>query len=204
MRPLTLDDLLPLEEFAAKRREYFESHRRYLDQYRRVRIGPSATLVFENRQTLWFRVHEMLRIARLAEPQLVNKELDLFNRLLPGAGQLQAALLIAVTDESKLSSELAPWDDLGNEHLRLFIGQDNYAGSVLTCRPEDRCVGAVHWLQFKLDELGRRQLADFRHPAFVEITLEAYPHRSPALSAEIRQSLVDDLNMSDVAPQAAA
>jgi hypothetical protein len=69
-------------------------------------------------------------------------------------------LLIAVNDESQLSSELALWADLGNEHLRLSIGQDNFAGGVLTCRPEDRCLGAVHWVQFKLDELGRRQLAE--------------------------------------------
>ena len=52
MRLLTQDDLLPLSEFAGQRREYFEAHQRYLDRYRRIRIGPSLTLVFENRQTL--------------------------------------------------------------------------------------------------------------------------------------------------------
>ncbi len=56
MRPLTPDDLLPLEEFAGQRRQHFEAHRRYVDRYRRVRLGPRLALVFENRQTLWFRV----------------------------------------------------------------------------------------------------------------------------------------------------
>src|SRR5712691_9716876 len=100
MRPLTLDDLLPLDEYAGRRREFFESLGRYLDRYRRVRIGPRVTLLFENRQTLWFRVQEVLRIARLAEPVRVQEELNLYNRLLPGRGRLQAALLIEVTDES--------------------------------------------------------------------------------------------------------
>src|SRR6516225_6673804 len=99
MRPLTLDDLMPLDEYAGRRREFFESHRRYLDRYRRVRTGPRLTLLFENRQTLWFRVQELLRVARLAEPGLVQQELDLYNRLLPGRGWLQAALLIEVADE---------------------------------------------------------------------------------------------------------
>src|SRR5258707_12086574 len=115
MRPLTLDDLLPLDEYAARRREFFDSLQRYLDRYRRVRIGPRLTLLFENRQTLWFRVHEVLRVARLAEPRRVQQELDVYNRLLPGRGRLQAALLIEVGDEAKLTEELAPWQSLRGE-----------------------------------------------------------------------------------------
>ena len=46
MRPLTLDDLLPLEEYACRRREYFESTARYIDRYRRVRLGSRLVLLF--------------------------------------------------------------------------------------------------------------------------------------------------------------
>src|SRR6476620_9817904 len=111
MEPLTLDDLVPLEEYAGRRRDYFADHRRYLDRYRRVRVGPRLTLVFENRQTLWFRVQEVLRIARLSEPLRVQRELDLYNRLLPGRDRLQAALLISIADEARLVEELAPWQE---------------------------------------------------------------------------------------------
>src|SRR6266481_5239432 len=107
MLPLTVDDLLPLEEYVGRRREYFDSHRRYIDRYRRVRIGPRLTLIFENRQTLWFRVQEILRIARIADTFEVQQELDLYNRLLPGPNLLQAALLIEISDEKKLLEELA-------------------------------------------------------------------------------------------------
>jgi hypothetical protein len=193
MLPLSLDDLLPLDEYAGKRREYFESHCRYIDHYRRIRVGPLATLVFENRQTLWFRVQEVLRIARLSDHQAVQAELDLFNCLLPGADQLQAALLIQVNDESALTEELAPWAELCDEHISLCLGTEAYAGCVVTCRPEDRCIGAAHWIQFTLDQAGRKHLADFREPAALEIALPTYQHRSPLLSDEIRQSLVDDL-----------
>ena len=119
MKALTLDDLLPLEEYAGRRREFFEAHSRYLDSYRRIRVGPRATLLFENRQTLWFRLHELLRVARLSEPAWVQRELDLYNRLLPGRNRLQAALLLRVADESRLAEELAAWGELRGEQLRL-------------------------------------------------------------------------------------
>src|SRR5262249_39900316 len=96
MLPLTVDDLLPLEEYAPKRKEYFDAHRRYVDRYRRVRIGPKLTLIFENRQTLWFRVQEVIRIARLADAADLHQELSLYNRLLPAGNVLQAALLIDI------------------------------------------------------------------------------------------------------------
>src|SRR5262249_41249399 len=180
-----------------KRREYFDSHHRYLDRYRRIRVGPLVTLVFENRQTLWFRAQEVLRIARMSEPYLVQRELELFNRLLPGPGQLQAALLIDVADPARLPQQLAAWADLSGEHLRFRVDKEAYAGRVLTSRPEDRCIGAAHWVQFTLGAAGRQLLSDSRQPACIEITLPAYCYQSDPLSDEVRQSLADDLRSAD-------
>jgi hypothetical protein len=200
MEALTLEDLLPLEEFAGRRREFFASHARYLDRYRRVRVGPRLTLLFENRQTLWFRLQEVLRVARLSDPAGVQRELDLYNRLLPRRHRLQAAALIAVADEARLSEELAPWQELRGGELRLHLGPFGYPANLLTCRPEDRCVGTAHWVQFVLDGPGRQALADFRQPATVTVTLPAYRHDSGLLSEEVRQSLLDDLQLSDRDP----
>lgn len=197
MQPLTLDDLVPLEEYAGKRREFFDSHCRYLDRYRRIRIGPRLTLVFENRQTLWFRVQEVIRVARLAEPDLVQQELDLYNRLLPGPNQLQAALIVEIEDQSKLARELAGWKDVQGEHLRLRLGDQSYPATLITCRPEDRCTGAAHWVQFELDERARSLLANTSQSAFVDFESPAYQHQSPPLSDDLRQSLLDDLKLSD-------
>jgi hypothetical protein len=197
MLPLTVDDLLPLREYASRRREFCESHRRYLDRYRRVRIGPRVTLVFENRQTLWFRVQEIVRVARLADPMHLQEQLDLYNGLLPGLNRLHAALLIDVTDETRLAEELAPWQTLHGDDLRMHLGDAVVLAHLVTCRPEDRCVGAAHWVEFLLDDAARRGLADFSQPAFFELTHPAYRHHSPLLGDEIRQSLLDDLALSD-------
>jgi hypothetical protein len=197
MNALTLDDLLPLDEFASRRREFFAAHLHYLDRYRRVRIGPQLTLLFENRQTLWFRVQEILRVARLSEPARVQQELDLYNRLLPGRDRLQAALLLEIADETRLTEELEQWRELRGEELRLHLGSAAYLADLLTCRPEDRAIGAAHWVQFLLDPEGRRLLADGRQPAYFTVARGDYRHESPPLGEEVRQSLVEDLLLSD-------
>ena len=197
MRPLTLDDLLPLDEYADRRGEFFESHCRYLDRYRRVRLGPALTLLFENRQTLWFRIHEILRVARIADAQLLQQELDVYNHLLPARNQLQAALLIAVDPARRLTEQLMPWRELHEDQLFFSIGPRRYPAELLTCRPEDHCIGAAHWVQFTLDEEGKRRLADVRQPAFVAVNFPTYRDESPPFGDEVRQSLLDDLESSD-------
>jgi Protein of unknown function (DUF3501) len=197
MRPLTIDDLMPLEEYVGRRREFFESHRRYLDTYRRVRIGPRLTLLFENRQTLWFRVQEIVRVTRLTDPSRLRAELDVYNELLPAREQLQAALVIDVADETRLVAELAAWSNIAGDNLRLHLGANSYPAALVTCRPEDRSVGTAHWVQFHIDAAGRELLADFAVPSHFSFDNGAYRHQSSGLSAELRQSLLDDLELSE-------
>jgi hypothetical protein len=190
MRPLTLDDLLPLEEYAARRKEFFETLERYLDRYRRVRIGPSVTVVFENRQTLWFRVQELLRIARLADSPRVQQELDVYNRLLPTRDCLQAALLV-------VEEHQAAWRTLRGDDVKLRVGEANLPAELVTCRTEDLCIGSAHWLRFVVDAPDRKLLAQLRAPALMEVHTTSYEHVSLPLSADVRQSLLDDLRLSD-------
>src|ERR1051326_2715930 len=115
MQPLTPDDLFGLEEFTARRNEFFDAHQRYCDQYRRVRVGPDAVLLFENRQTLWFRVQEMLRVARLSEPDWIQRALELVNRLWPGRNVLQAALMLTGNEPPD------GWEPPRNDSIRLAL-----------------------------------------------------------------------------------
>jgi len=198
MRPLTLDDVLSLGDFASQRRDFFAAHCRYLDHYRKVRIGPKLTLQFENRQTLWFRVQDLLRIARLSEAERVQQELDLYNRLLPRRDRLQAALFIDIADEGRLNEDMTFWRLLGNgETLQMRVGETSIASRLVTTRPEDRCIGAAHWVQFILAPAERRLLADFGERACFAVSHASYPHQSPPLSDDIRQSLLEDLDLSD-------
>jgi hypothetical protein len=195
MRPLALDDLVSLEEYAAGRAEFFAAHVRYRDRYRRVRIGPKMTLIFENRQTLWFRMQEVLRVARLVEPNFIEKELAVYNRLLPGHDEIQASLLLEF-DESRWAEESKFWSSLAGENIRFVLDSIAVPANLITCRPEDRAAGASHWLQFNLGEEEQKALAEFRRPARLEVQYPGYQYVSSNLSEEMRKSLLDDLQLS--------
>jgi hypothetical protein len=196
MKPLTLDDLIPLDEYINRRREFVESHHRYVDRYRRIRIGPRLTLHFENRQTLWFRVQEIIRVARLADAAELQQELDLHNGLLPTRDLLQAALLIDIGDQPDLAQATA-WRNLEGQHLGLYLGDRRVPAALVTSRPQDRCIGAAHWLHFPIDNTSRRRLTDPKVTAFFECDTGLYHHRSANLSEPFRQSLLEDLQLSD-------
>jgi hypothetical protein len=196
MRPLALDDLLPLDDYAPRRLELFEAQCRYLDRYRRVRVGPAVTVVFENRQTLWFRVQEILRIARLAEPARVEEELAIHNRLLPGPDELHAALILD-SSNGACSDNLEKWSNLSNDAVRLHFGEQLAKTEIVTCRPEDRAIGMAHWIRFQLSPICRATLAQARQPAWLEVLKDDYHHQSLAFSNDIRTSLLEDLTLSD-------
>lgn len=190
MAPLTLDDVLPLAEFVSRRTEFFESHRRYLDRYRRVRVGPSASLIFQNRQTIWYKIQEMLRVARLADPARVARELDWYNRLLPGRGRLCAALVL------DSAVPLAEWSGLESQDIVLKSSKSVVAARVITSRPEDFCIGSSHWMEFAAGSADSCLLSGHR-PVVIEIDRPTYQHTSLPLSSTIRQSLIDDLLLSE-------
>jgi hypothetical protein len=105
--------------------------------------------------------------------------------------------LIEVPDESQLSEALAPWQSFRDNYLELCIAKSRYPARLTTCRPEDRCIGAAHWVEFTLDSAGRALLADFKKPTYFELVLLSETHKSPNLGDEVRQSLLEDLALSD-------
>ena len=100
-------------------------------------------------------------------------------------------------DETRLTEELAPWRDLRGGDLRLCLGGMHLPANLLTCRPEDQCIGASHWVQFVLDPEARRLLADFRRSVYFALTRRGISHESAPLSDDVRQSLLEDLELSD-------
>ena len=72
---LTLDDIADLRAYE-REREDFRRHNIDLKQKRRISVGPVVTLVFENRETLWFRLQELGRVARLTSAAHVRHAMD--------------------------------------------------------------------------------------------------------------------------------
>jgi hypothetical protein len=77
-----------------------------LKRVRRVPVGEHLSFVFENRDTVLFQVQEMCRVERITDDARVQDELDVYNALLPGPGELSATLFIEITDKDQIQAVL--------------------------------------------------------------------------------------------------
>src|SRR5438067_11012436 len=105
MKPLTASDIKNLQDYELERPE-FRARVIDLKNRRRVALGPLVTLLFENRDTVRFQVQEMLRVERIVKPDKVEHELEVYNELLPGPGEVAATLFIEITDQAEIQRVL--------------------------------------------------------------------------------------------------
>src|SRR5690606_41532535 len=99
-RVITPEDILPVEEYMKIRRD----HKQKLipiKKNRRVEIGPYATFYFENYDTMWSQIQEMLYIERGGDEQL-RDELDAYNPLITNGSELVATFRIEIDDTVRL------------------------------------------------------------------------------------------------------
>jgi len=193
MQKLELQDILPLDDFESQRKKFFESHIRYIEKYRKVRIGPTISLVFENRQTLWFRVQEIFRLTKITDPKIIQNELNVYNRLIPDANTLQAAFLL---DPQSLTpaenTSVFSLKDFRGDNLRLILSK-SIPCDLTTKRPEDLSLGNSLWIRFFLDEEAKMILKDGRIPAKFSLASNQFLAESQNLPIELRESLWEDL-----------
>ncbi len=93
---ITHGDILPPETYAAERKvrraEMVEVKR-----HRRIEVGPVCTFYFENYETMWHQVHEMLFIEKGGEEQ-IEDELRAYNPLIPKGEELVATVMFEIDD----------------------------------------------------------------------------------------------------------
>lgn len=194
MRPLTREEIAPLRPYAAVRNDYRRAvmaHKRD----RRLGVGPSVTLLFEDRETLRFQVQEMLLVERVESPALVQNELDVYNELMPGDSELSATLMVEITEPGRIRAELDRLIGI-DEHVSLELGEGPTALRVpaefdVKQFDEER-ISAVQYIRFRLDSAARERFLDADCAASIEIDHPAYPHRSELPSA-LRASLMAGL-----------
>jgi hypothetical protein len=77
-----------------------------LKRVRRVPVGRHLSFVFENRDTVLFQIQEMCRVERITDDAKIRDELDVYNALLPGPGEISATLFIEITDKDQIQAVL--------------------------------------------------------------------------------------------------
>ncbi len=80
-RKITPADILSYEKYAAERAQ-FRKNIIPMKKNRRMEVGPFATFYFENYETMWMQVQEMLHIEKGGAEQ-IEGELEAYNPLVP-------------------------------------------------------------------------------------------------------------------------
>jgi len=94
---LTRDDLYNLEAYARVRDE-FRAKAIAHKKRRAVELGAHASIHFEDELTIRRQVQETLRLERIYEPDLIQKELDAYNPLIADGTNWKATLLFEHPD----------------------------------------------------------------------------------------------------------
>lgn len=193
MKPLNKDDLLGDTAYEQQRDEY---RRRIiaLKQVRRISVGPKVTLVFENRETVQFQTQEMIRTERIVDPAKIQEELDIYNALLPAAGELSATLFIEITDSADMKRDLDAFQGIDRgQTLSLVAGSHTSYAVFEGGHSKEEKISAVHFVRFPLsDEL----VADLRRSDVTARMRIEHPRYQAEVSvpATLREAWLGDLS----------
>jgi hypothetical protein len=150
IRKITEADILSDKDYAVQRKA-LRSEAIALKKHRRVEVGPYATFYFENYQTMWLQVQEMLRIEKGGKEQLAG-ELEAYNPLVPQGDELIATLMLEIEDANRRNTTLLT---LGGIEESIFIEIGGVRILATPTEYDDRTTpdgktSSVHWLRFKL------------------------------------------------------
>ncbi|HVA04017.1 MAG TPA: DUF3501 family protein [Acidimicrobiales bacterium] len=192
-RMLTLDDIADLRAYERDR----DTYRRTvieLKRRRRVPVGSIVSLVFENRETMRAQIQEMARAEKMVSDDQIQKELDVYNALIPDPGELSATLFIELTGEDALRNWLPRL--VGIEHSvvlglpdgdRVRAVPEAAHADALT-RPE--ITASVHYIRFGFTPAQIEAFA--AGPVTLAVDHPEYRAES-VLSDEVRTELLTDL-----------
>jgi len=192
VRLLETSEILDLVEYEkvreARRREVIE-----LKRPRRVQVGRHLTFVFENRETMWFQIQEMVRAERLVDQAKIAEEVEVYNGLLPRAGELSATMFIEIDDASRIKPVLDRLLGIDTrDYIRMTVGPHVIVGAFEAGHSDEERgkLSAVHFVRFALPPEARRVFAT----AEVALVVDHPNERArTVLSDETKRSLLVDL-----------
>lgn len=148
-RSITAADILPLDEYqlirADKKQEAIERKK-----LTRISVGPHATVLFENWDSMWLQIQEMLRIEKGGAEQLVD-ELAAYDPMVPKGSELTATVLFEIGDADKRDAFLRTIGGVEN-HVAIQLGSHliraRPEGDLERTRESDNKASAVHFFHF--------------------------------------------------------
>lgn len=185
MKPVERGEVLGLAEYE-KIRDAFRARVIEEKKRRRVRLGPSASCVFENRDTALMQIQEMLRTERISREASVLHEIETYNQLVPGDHELSATVMIEIDDKAEREMFLVEARGL-DRAFALVVDGERCPGKHDVERESPDRTTAVHYLKFPLGDNAERALRDVldnkRKPSELAVELVV---EHPRYSARVR------------------
>lgn len=192
-REITRADILPVEEYVANRKER-RAALVAMKKNRRLDVGPVATWYFENFDTMWHQVHEMLFIERGGEAQIAD-EMAAYNPLIPQGRELVATIMFEIDDPDRRQTLLAKLGGI-DEKTFLKINGEMVRGRGETDVDRTSAAGKASSVQFVHFDLTDAQAAAFKSEGCEVIAgfdHPAYGHMAQ-MPEEMRAALAEDLD----------
>ena len=187
MRPVTRDEILDYQTWVDERPARRPGIMATKDA-RRVSLGEHLVFLFENHDTVWYQIQEMMRVEQIVRERDITHEINTYNELLGRPGELGLCLLIGVADPTERAVKLRAWTDL---LPTLFAELPDGRRVTPTWDPRQVDPDRVSSLQYlKWDVGGQTPVAlgcDHSDPAL---------HGRIELSDEVRAALSQDLSGS--------
>ena len=190
-REITRADILDPAAYSKDRREY-KKRVTGLKRDRRVEVGPFVTFYFENYDTMWHQIQEMLYIEKGGEQQIAD-ELEAYNPLIPQGEELSATVMIEIEDAMRRARVLAT---LGGIEEKMFIqvGGERVRGIPDPTRENTSSEGKASSVQFLRFPFTAAQVKAFKAPGaqvLVGIDHENYGHIA-VIPERVRAALEKD------------
>jgi hypothetical protein len=166
MKPIVPSEILAFEQWERVRRVLRPLCMCEKDR-RRLAVGSQITLLFENVQTVWYQIQELLRAERIEKSDAVRQEIDIYNRLLPASGELAATMLIAFSHQQERDTLLPELAGL-ERHLWMDAGRHRIPAQFDEAPPGE--ISAVRFVRFPMKPADGEtlvQLAGMRRLAIV-------------------------------------
>ncbi|MHA2366457.1 MAG: DUF3501 family protein [Candidatus Hodarchaeales archaeon] len=104
-------EILDYVTYNEKRSEYREKIMKE-KKIRRIHVGDYLTFLFENHDTMWYQIQEMLRAEKIVKETDIQHEIDTYNELVGIDGNLGCSLLIEIDSKEEREKRLTKWLDL--------------------------------------------------------------------------------------------
>lgn len=180
MKLVELSEIKNIADYEAER-ESLRPQMLAVKDRRRVRVGDHLTFLFENRDTVRYQVQEMMRIERIVKPQDVAHELETYNELIPGKGELSASLLIEYETPAERDVHLKQLLGL-DKHIWIEAGGERTVATFDDRQIGDTRISSVQYVKFHLNAV---QIAAWPNGAAIVVDHPYYNFRREFTAAEL-------------------